>query len=107
MPAKTRPPLGNAKDEGICTVYIFDDRVNRVLEEREQIDKPTLLSYAIAHEIGHILLHRNSHSSYGIMQWNWSYRALFEMTGDMLTFHETEAKEMRTEVARRSSSFEQ
>jgi hypothetical protein len=93
--------LGSAEDVGTSVIFIFDDKVNMWLIREKQISKSCLLSYAIAHEIGHILLRRNSHSACGIMQGKWDYRAICDMVAEMLTFHGKEAERIRAEVAHR------
>ena len=67
-------PLGDAfVDTGsasavLATVYI--DRVARVAKAAG-IDPGTLLGYAVAHELGHLLLATNSHGVRGLMRSTW------------------------------------
>ena len=53
----------------LATIYI--DRVEQ-LAETSGIDMATLLGRAIAHELGHLLLASNTHSSRGLMRAKWS-----------------------------------
>ena len=53
----------------LATIYI--DRIEQ-LAETSGIDMATLLGRAIAHELGHLLLASNTHSSQGLMRAEWS-----------------------------------
>jgi hypothetical protein len=67
-------PLGDAHvDTGsgsavLATVYI--DRVARVAKA-SGMDQGTLLGYAVAHELGHLLLARDTHGVRGLMRSVW------------------------------------
>jgi hypothetical protein len=61
-------------------VTIFYDRLERFSESGE-IEGPTLLGHAMAHEIGHVLLGSTTeHSNSGIMKTRWS-KADFQVAG--------------------------
>jgi hypothetical protein len=68
-------PLGDAfvdlgSQSGVlATVYL--DRVS-ILAGPARIDNARLLGHAIAHEIGHLLLGTNAHSTAGLMRAVWS-----------------------------------
>jgi len=53
----------------LATIYV--DRVERMAELSEA-DPALLLGRAIAHELGHLLLATNSHSSSGLMRAQWT-----------------------------------
>jgi hypothetical protein len=55
----------------LATIYV--DRVER-MAERSEADSASLLGRAIAHELGHLLLATNAHSSRGLMRAQWSPR---------------------------------
>jgi hypothetical protein len=55
----------------LATIYI--DRVRRVASE-VRMALTTLAGYAIAHELGHLLLSSPSHSPRGLMRATWSRR---------------------------------
>jgi hypothetical protein len=61
-----------------------------------------ILGYAIAHEIGHILLNLESHSDSGIMRADWDLRQLQDACYGYLVFTPPQAEAIRLEVARRS-----
>ena len=58
-------------------IYIFYDRV-REFSREEALACPLgeILGYAIAHELGHVILGGNSHSLCGIMAARWTAREL-------------------------------
>jgi hypothetical protein len=51
----------------ISVAYVFHNRVVDT-SRRRSVDMRVVLGRVIAHEIGHLLLPRNSHSRYGIMR---------------------------------------
>jgi len=62
---------------------VFYDRIERFSESGAmpgEIDLPSLLGYAMAHEIGHVLLGTTGHSPDGIMKARWS-QADFQVGG--------------------------
>jgi hypothetical protein len=70
-------------------VRIYDDHI-REAAARENRSYAIVLSYAMAHEIGHVLLRSNTHIGRGLMSDIWTSReydwmgkeALFFTTGD-------------------------
>ena len=74
----------------LATIYV--DRVERMAELSEA-DSAWLLGRAIAHELGHLLLATNAHSSSGLMRAYWSPRDIRgNQTADwVLTRKEAEA----------------
>jgi hypothetical protein len=59
----------------LATIYV--DRVER-MAELSDADTASLLGRAIAHELGHLLLATNAHSSSGLMRAYWSPRDIRE-----------------------------
>ena len=57
---------------------------------------PRVLGYAIAHEIGHILLGQSSHAAAGLMRANWSEKDLKPVHHDQMQFTPEQAERMRT-----------
>ena len=74
-PVSTRVTLGDALVEGgtgsgqLATVYV--DRV-RSLARAASVEVAKLLGYAIAHELGHLLLSTTAHAPDGLMRARWS-----------------------------------
>jgi hypothetical protein len=60
-----------------------------------------VLGAAMAHEIGHLFLGPNSHSSVGIMRAGWKEDDLKQASQARLTFTTSEAEHIRLEVRRR------
>lgn len=63
----------------LATVYV--DRVMNLVR-RLEIDQRTLLGRTIAHEIGHLLLATNTHSTSGLMRELWSREELLASHAD-------------------------
>jgi hypothetical protein len=73
-----------APSAAACFANVFYNRV----QQRTNVEKISLaqvLGHAMAHELGHLLLGSNSHSSRGIMRAIWSAADIQRMTkGDLL-----------------------
>ena len=86
-----------------CDVF-FD----RLRQQQGDVDLDLLLGAVSAHELGHLLLGSNSHSSFGIMQPRWGTEGLRRIGMGMLLFTREEARSMRTRIGGetvRASSF--
>ena len=82
-------------DEGGSLAIIFYDRV----EAMTPGESPSrVLGYAIAHEIGHLLLGRNAHSSAGLMRGYWTRKDLKPSYRDQMNFTLGQAERMRTRI---------
>jgi hypothetical protein len=62
---------------------------------------PVILGHAVAHEIGHLLLGSNSHSSLGLMRAQWSRLDLQNATAGNLFFTREQTEAMREVVLKR------
>jgi len=67
------------------------------------VDAGRLLGYAVAHEIGHVLLNSPQHSSGGLMRAVWSKLELREPRTADWTFLSGEAEAMRAAIAARAN----
>ncbi len=83
-------------------VYVFYDRVKKTAGKVDQLPPATLLGYVIAHEIGHLLLGPDSHSSRGIMRARWGREDLEQMQRGKLAFLEEQAAIMRARLEQRT-----
>jgi hypothetical protein len=83
----------------LATVYA--DRVES-LAERAAADKAVLLGRAMAHEIGHLLLGTNRHTSHGLMRASWSGADLRRNAAAEWLFASREGDMMRRGLARRA-----
>ena len=94
-------PLGDAfvdlgSQSGVlATVYL--DRIS-VLAGPARVDITTLLGHAIAHEIGHLLLGTNAHSTTGLMRAVWSREEVRRRRAADWTFTERDATAMRARL---------
>jgi len=59
-----------------------------------------LLGYAIAHEVGHLLLGAHSHSTQGVMQAKWQKSTFVAASQGRLLFSESQAALIRERLAR-------
>jgi hypothetical protein len=100
--AKTAPPavLGEAfldeQDAGVIA-DLFLDHVQAV-ESEIKVGLPTLLAYATAHEVGHLLLGANSHSTRGIMLGHFHGQNLPAIRNGSLTFERDEEERMHSRL---------
>jgi hypothetical protein len=78
---------------------IYADRVAWLAGEAGA-DTPTLVGFAIAHEIGHLLLGTNAHSGTGLMRAVWSRAELRRNAAADWLFGRSEAARMRASVLR-------
>jgi hypothetical protein len=101
--AFARSALGFAltADKGTCAT-IFYGRVERLAKGRPEATAQ-LLGYVAAHEIGHVLLGSNSHSSSGMMGAPWNQDDLKRIRVGLLRFAADEEERMRREVSARNA----
>jgi len=95
------PALGNAVIDrqqhtgALATIYV--DRVASLARE-SGVDGSLLLGRAIAHEIGHLLMGTNQHSTSGLMRAQWTRRDLRRGRPDQWHFTRAEMMAMRERV---------
>jgi hypothetical protein len=80
---------------------VFADRV-AITSDRAGANPPGVLGRVIAHEIGHLLIGTNQHSTNGLMRAVWTDLELRRSIGLEWQFSASEARCMRAEIARRS-----
>jgi hypothetical protein len=109
MMLRTNPPrprmMGNALGDSRApagTAFVYRERVLDVARARH-LDVATLLAYAMAHEIGHLLLPAPSHAVSGIMNGDWDGRDFRDMAADSLRFAPAQATAIRARAAASSS----
>ncbi len=93
--------LGDAHEMG-RTAYVFKNRVLLIAHKRHQ-DVGRVLAYAIAHEMGHVLLPHPAHTAEGIMRAEWNGDDLRHIAGDALRFTAAQATQMRSILTTTSS----
>lgn len=98
-------------EPGRRLAYVFYDRVESLAARQmprrahENIcaaaSTAQILGYAMAHEIGHLLLNLETHSDAGIMRGNWDGKTLQDACYGYLLFTRQQAGIMRAELSRR------
>jgi hypothetical protein len=79
-------------------VRIFDDHIRKA-SEKEDRTYATVLSHAIAHEIGHVLLRSNTHGGRGLMSDVWTGREYDWMAKGALVFTVEDSRRMRATLS--------
>ena len=86
---------------------VFYTRIAAFRESPAEL--PVLLGYAIAHELGHLLLGSNSHSPTGLMRADWRTKDLTGIAQGGLVFSDEQAQRMKAKLStfalRKESSF--
>jgi tetratricopeptide (TPR) repeat protein len=77
-----------------ASASVFSDRVKE-LAKGGGTSIEVILGHAVAHEIGHLLLGSNSHSSMGLMRSKWSRQDLVQAAGGELQFTQGEVARIR------------
>ena len=80
--------------------FVFYHRVESLAVELRGA-RDVLLGYALAHEVGHLLLGTNSHSPNGIMRARWTEKELRLASAGCVSFFPQQAAKMRAEVGKR------
>lgn len=74
-------------------VKLFDDHIREAARQHD-VPHAIVLSYAMAHEIGHVLLRRGFHGRRGIMSAIWTKREYEQISSGLFSFSGEEAKTM-------------
>jgi hypothetical protein len=82
-------------------LYVFHDRVKTLAAEYRRVDGAAILGLVIAHEVGHLLLGTNSHSTIGIMSAEWFGHELRRLAKGDLLYTSTEPMRIRNELTAR------
>ena len=91
--------FGFAISPGLASAY-YDYRA-RFISNEFGMGLPFILGCVIAHEIGHLLLGPNSHSTEGVMQAEWGQRQLRQALMRDLLFSPQQSRLIQAEVCRR------
>jgi hypothetical protein len=94
------PIFGFTVHPVLASVY-YDYAARRAKSDDGEFEAPILLGCVIAHELGHLLLGTNSHSSKGIMQGRWGSNQFRQLVTGSLIFTTTQAQLMRAEARAR------
>jgi hypothetical protein len=92
-------PLGfaavDARTRTGVAATIFYDRV-QVVAQRGRLDTGLLLGRAIAHEVGHLILHVTGHADEGLMRAEWTDEELLANRPDDWLFAPREQRRLRS-----------
>ena len=90
--------FGFAISSNLASVY-YDDAVRLAVEEEHvEVDARIILGCVIAHELGHLFLGTNSHSSAGIMRSPWDQKQVRQALMGTLLFTAEQAKIMKAQA---------
>jgi len=87
-----------AHDGSGCYADLFYEPMEQ-LHKSDGTDIANLLGHVAAHEIGHLLLGRNSHAFAGIMHAHWTAEELACAKAGKLVFSEEESRKMKEKLA--------
>jgi hypothetical protein len=88
------------KDFGLFA-YVYYDNVKDCAVHR-RLDLAVLLGDAIVHELAHLLLGANSHSSQGVMHACWSQKELLAAEQGRLSFSSSEKNRLQIALTART-----
>lgn len=89
----------DGKGFGSAASIFYDIVKEKAAHRREDLDQ--LLGAAMAHELGHLLLGTNSHSTSGLMSASWSRNQLVFVQQSGLDFSSADAERLRKAVLAR------
>ena len=91
-----RPPLGQsfADHQGGLYASVFLERVQDAAAGAN-VPWVTLLAYATAHEVGHLLLGDEAHTTRGVMKASWDRKDYEAMSQNHFHFSQEQVRELR------------
>jgi hypothetical protein len=95
----SRLGYASVRSKGGSYAAVMMGAVEELARGQQLVSKGQILGHAVAHEIGHLLMGTNSHSSRGLMRGNWKVDALHEMAERQLLFSEADVERMRASAA--------
>ena len=103
LPTARKGMKTDAKGEALLGARIVNVFWDRIQDEatRFNVPIPDLLGQVVAHEIGHLLLGTNSHSSYGIMMGKWRLMDLGAIARGGISFTPQQCEQIQREVKKR------
>ena len=93
--------LVSARTGSASDAWVFYQRVEDAAES-ELASASQILAYAMAHEIGHLLLGPDHHSREGIMCAHWNQKSLEEVSQGQMLFSRDQARLIRDQVKTRT-----
>jgi hypothetical protein len=100
-----RAPLGQsmADHQGGIYASIFMERIKDAAAEAN-VPWDTVLAYAVAHEVGHLLLGSDAHTPRGVMKGNWDRKDYEAMNQRQFHFIEGQAHQLASRFGGSSSA---
>ena len=77
---------------------VLMDLIEELAGHQELVSRGQILGHAVAHEIGHLIMGLNSHSSHGLMRSGWKAKELHDMAERHLLFSKQEGERMRIRI---------
>ncbi|HKD50905.1 MAG TPA: hypothetical protein VKB90_08915 [Candidatus Acidoferrum sp.] len=90
-----------AEDGRGCYADLFYQPIQQ-LQEETQVSPSVVLGHAMAHELGHLLLGTNSHSSSGLMRSHWTGEDLARASKGNLRFSQEQSVRIRNRLAQKT-----
>jgi len=87
----------------MASVY-FEPAYRRAKSDAAEVEVSTILGCAMAHEIGHLLLGLNSHSSIGIMRATWGRNDIQQARRGLLVFTSDQATSLKMQLRARAQN---
>src|ERR1700690_1370350 len=94
--------FGFAVHPAVATVY-YEYVVDQAVSDDAKFEAPMILGCVVAHEIGHLLLGSNRHSSEGIMQPHWQRKQVLQIMRRTLLFTTEQSRLMAAKARTRMS----
>ncbi len=91
--------FSHVTSDGGLYATVLVDVVNDLACQQELLSRGQILGYAVAHEVGHLVMGLNSHSPHGLMRARWESTELRDMAEHHLLFSKREGERMRTRIA--------
>jgi hypothetical protein len=91
--------FSHVTSEGGSYATVLMDLVEELACQQKLVSTGQMLGHAVAHEIGHLVMGVNSHSTNGLMRAGWKANELRAMAERHLLFSKQEGERMRIRIA--------
>lgn len=90
--------FSHVTSDGGTYATLLMDLIEELADHQELVSRGQILGHAVAHEIGHLIMGLNSHSSHGLMRSGWKAKELHDMAERHLLFSKQEGERMRIRI---------